>query len=65
MRPDNPGKNVGIAAILILLLTGCGHKGPLMLPMPHVKTNSPPTPSSHNPDLPSQNQDLPASQPNK
>jgi predicted small lipoprotein YifL len=52
MPPDNLGKNVCIAAILIFLLTGCGHKGPLMLPAPHVKTNSPPTPSSQNPDLP-------------
>ncbi len=65
MRADKPDKNVCIAAILILLLTGCGHKGPLMLPVAHVKTNSPPTPGSHNPDLPSQNPGLPASQPNK
>ena len=64
MRPDNiPGKTLGITVVLVSLLQGCGHKGPLMLPAPHVQTPQAQTTSPQLPD--SQKQDLLSSQQNK
>ena len=45
------GNSRSILAILILLLAGCGHKGPLKLPppqaqAPHAQTASPQVPDA-------------------
>lgn len=52
------GKSWGILAILILLLEGCGHKGPLKLPEPQLQTPqtetaSPRESDPHVPQVPS------------
>gem|GEM_PF-903756 len=56
MRPHTiperiPYRIPGIIAVLVLVLQGCGHKGPLMLPAPPAQTTSP-----QKPDLPSSQQ---------
>jgi predicted small lipoprotein YifL len=58
MRPDMPNKTWGITLVLISLLQGCGHKGPLMLPASQAQTQNPQISDP-------QKSGLPASQPNK
>ena len=58
-----PDKTLGIIVILALLLEGCGHKGPLMLPAPKAQSSQAPTTSPPIPD--SQKTGLPSSQQNK
>jgi predicted small lipoprotein YifL len=47
------GKTLGIIIVLALLLEGCGHKSPLMLPAPKAQTTNPSTPDTQQPGLPS------------
>ena len=52
-----PEKTWAIMAILLLLLEGCGHRGPLRLPPPQAQppeaqTTSPQEPDSQTPALP-------------
>jgi predicted small lipoprotein YifL len=51
-----PGKTLGIIAVLVLLLQGCGHKGPLMLPAPKTQATKPQLPDSQQPVFPSSQQ---------
>jgi predicted small lipoprotein YifL len=42
-----------VTVVSVLVLQGCGHKGPLMLPPPPVQVPPVQTTSPQNPDLPS------------
>ncbi|MGA7750418.1 MAG: lipoprotein [Gallionella sp.] len=71
MRPDPipdriPNRIQTVIAVLVLVLQGCGHKGPLMLPAPQTQTSPAQvsgaqtpqgqTTSPQKPDLPSSQQ---------